>query len=47
MSRTKKGKKAPGTDFWSRRPMSGRIANTFNKVMTHRIERRLAKKELQ
>ena len=39
MSRSKKGSKPPGFDFWSRRPHS----NKNDKDLTHRAERREGK----
>ena len=46
MSRTKKGKKSPGHEYWTPRPMnySGGAVGKKTKVMTHRIERRTRKK---
>jgi hypothetical protein len=38
MSRTRKGSKAPGWEFWSKRPMSGWIGKAAKKI-THKIER--------
>lgn len=46
MSRTNKGGKPGGYEFWSRRPQSGgrgRISKTF----CHRQERAIAKQELK
>lgn len=50
MSRTRKGKKAPGYEYWSKRPGSnksgsgpGRIA----KTRTHRLERLEGKKQIR
>jgi len=45
MSRTKKGKKSPGFDFWSKRPFSGLGFGKFIKKRTHKKERSLGKKE--
>jgi hypothetical protein len=48
MSRTKKGKKAPGYEYWSRHPISnacGATPNAFTKKRTHKIERQQAKQE--
>lgn len=42
MSRTRHQSKAPGYDYWSRRPYSrsgGAIPGPFSKRMTHRLER--------
>lgn len=46
MSRTNRGGKAGGYEFWSRRPQSGgkgRVSKTF----CHRQERAIAKRELK
>lgn len=49
MSRTKKGSKGPGYEYWSRRPYnkgpsqnSGKIA----KRICHQMERAIAKREI-
>lgn len=39
MSRTKRGGKAPGHEYWSKRPMSGSTPGRWAKVATHKIER--------
>ena len=39
MSRTKKGAKAPGSEYWSRRPMAGCNPCAWVKQKTHKIER--------
>lgn len=47
MSRTKKGSKGVGYEFWSKRPCSnksGCLPGKFNKKRTHRVERQRAKK---
>lgn len=45
MSRTKKGKKSPGTDFWGKRALSGCCGHgKIVKKLTHGIERAAAKK---
>lgn len=41
MSRTQKGKKAPGSEFWGKRPKTGKNS----KRDTHRAERQQGKKE--
>jgi len=47
MSRTKKGAKGPGYEYWSRRPAKGCVdPGKKNKVVTHRLERAAAKREL-
>ena len=43
MSRTRKGGKAPGYDYWSRRPASGRGYGPDVKRQCHGIERAQAK----
>lgn len=44
MSRSKKGSKGPGYDYWSRRPGSGMGHGPDVKEVTHRAERQEAKK---
>lgn len=39
MSRSKRGSKAPGYEFWSRRPCSGSGYGKYYKKFCHRIER--------
>ena len=39
MSRTKKEAKAPGYEYWSRRPMAGSNPCALVKKITHKIER--------
>ena len=43
MSRTIKGSKAVGSEFWSKRPCSKRGTGSVIKDMTHRVERRINK----
>ncbi len=43
MSRTIRGQKGPGYDYWSRRPMSGTGYAKWIKQRTHRVERQRAK----
>lgn len=43
MSRTKKGKKGVGYEYWSRRG-GYREPCRWSKIMTHRLERRQGKK---
>ena len=48
MSRTKKGAKSAGYEYWSRRPYSnkhGADPGRVTKDLTHRAERREAKRE--
>lgn len=47
MSRTKKGAKSPGYDFWSRRPHSGDGYGPVVKQLTHRVERQRARDEVR
>ena len=48
MSRTKKGAKGPGYEYWSRRPAkSCTDPGKENKTITHRLERAAAKRELK
>lgn len=48
MSKTKKGSKAPGTDFWSRRPGSNAGGTgPIPKMITKRRERTLNKKAIK
>lgn len=47
MSRTIKGKKHPGKELWSKRPLSGFEPNKENKRATHQIERARAKAALK
>lgn len=50
MSRTKKKRKAPGYEYWSRRPGSrnhGSEPGRHSKKLTHRLERLEAKKEIK
>jgi hypothetical protein len=47
MSRTKKGSKGPGYEYWSRRPSKGITApGKETKTITHRLERAAAKRKL-
>ena len=39
MSRTKRGGKAPGYEYWSRRMGGAPLPGRFNKRRTHKIER--------
>jgi hypothetical protein len=45
MSRTKKGSKGPGNEFWTARPgnKQGSSPGKIQKKWTHKAERRLAK----
>lgn len=43
MSRTIKGSKTLGYDYWSKRPCSKRGFGPVIKDMTHRVERRIKK----
>lgn len=44
MSRSIKGSKGGGYEFWSRRPFSGHGCGREIKTLTHRAERRIAKR---
>lgn len=46
MSRSIKGSKGCGYDFWSPRPYSGRGHGRKVKIICHRIERRQATTEI-
>lgn len=43
MSRSRKGSKHVGYDYWSKRPYSGVGYGPIVKDMTHRVERRINK----
>lgn len=45
MSRTVKGKKSPGYEYWSRRPFNkgGQSPGPFSKRRTHKAERKEGK----
>lgn len=48
MSRTRKGSKGPGAEYWSRRPVSRKFGATpspYSKKRTHSLER-IEEKEL-
>ena len=50
MSRTKKKTKSPGTEYWTKRPISrqhGAIPGRYTKTRTHRLERLEGKKEIK
>jgi len=47
MSRTKKGRKEPGYDYWSRRPCGGRGFGPSVKDACHRSERMQGKERIQ
>ncbi len=47
MARTKKGKKAPGYDYWSRRPTPYMSPGRPAKKMTHRRERIQGKDQIK
>lgn len=44
MSRSKKGSKGPGHEYWSKRPGSMAVPGEFSKNRTHRLERLEARK---
>lgn len=45
MSRTNKGSKGAGHEYWSRRPNKGVVPGPDNKRITHRMERQEGKQE--
>jgi hypothetical protein len=46
MSRTKKGKKSPGFEYWSSRyAPGGDVPGRVTKKLTHKKERKTAKKD--
>ena len=47
MSRTTKGSKAPGYEYWSRRPGSGGCIGKDAKKIIHGIERARGKREAE
>lgn len=47
MSRTRKGTKPPGYEYWSKRPFSISGPGAFAKRRTHRGERAEGKKQAQ
>lgn len=47
MSRTIRGEKGNGADFWSRRPHSGRGTGPVPKGMCHRTERQQARGDVR
>lgn len=47
MSRTKKGSKGPGYEYWSKRPNSCSAPGKKNKQITNRIERARRLKEIK
>ncbi len=47
MSRTRKGSKGPGHEYWGRRPSKGCTdPGRETKTITHRQERRIAKRDI-
>ena len=48
MSRSKKGRKAPGYEYWSRRPFNrcGQTPGPFAKHRTHKAERQQGKRKI-
>lgn len=46
MSRTKRGSKSPGYDYWSKRPHGNLGFGRAVKILTHRAERQQAKEEI-
>lgn len=46
MSRSKRGGKSPGYEWWNRRPGAGDTPNAKNKKIVHKIERAQARQDL-
>jgi hypothetical protein len=48
MSRTKKGGKAPGFEYWTKRPGNhwGAVPGPFTKRRTHKAERQAGKRDV-
>lgn len=46
MSRTKKGSKGAGAEYWGKRPNSGCVPGPNTKRLTHQKERAIAAQEL-
>ena len=46
MSRTKKGAKGPGYEYWSKRPCAGDSPGRITKKITHKKERMSNKQEV-
>ena len=44
MSRSRKGKKGPGYEYWSKRPMAGSPPGRISKTITHKKERAIQRK---
>lgn len=49
MSRSKKGSKGPGYEYWAKRPgnKGGGIPGRFSKKRTHKMERQCGKREVK
>lgn len=47
MSRSKRGAKGPGYEYWSKRPCVGMNPGAETKRLTHRLERIQGKQEIQ
>lgn len=50
MSRTRKGKKGPGSEYWGKRPLSnkhGASPGKATKKLTHRLERLESKEKIK
>lgn len=45
MSRTRKGSKPPGLEWWTRRPVSMVAPTRYGKIRTHRVERLQGRRE--
>jgi hypothetical protein len=47
VTRTRKQTKAPGYEYWGRRPASSRSPGRYTKTTTHRAERRMDHEEIE
>jgi hypothetical protein len=47
MSRSKKGGKGAGYEYWGKRPLSGSSPGRIVKKMTHQVERAQAKENMK
>lgn len=47
MSRTRKGSKGSGYEYWSKRPMAGANHGAKTKRLTHKLERLEAKQDIE
>lgn len=48
MSHSIKGSKGPGFEYWGKRPFKGSLSpGKKTKVLTHKLERRCAEREIR